>query len=183
MHPATTNLNSKDFATLLKNMNACRKTRKWAKGKDLVTFWTTCHQGDWMFFLLYFATPLDPITNELLACRFAREVQHLNPDPRVLACIETREAWARGEVSDEVRDAARDAAWDAATDAARFPAWAAAWAASQSAAWTSARAAAEAAARYPAWAAAWDATLASARAKQADIIRELVSMPVLTAFV
>lgn len=173
------NLTVDQFATLLEKLDACQEARDWAKGKDLATAWTSCHQGDWLLWLLDHAAPLNPITNELLVCRFAREVQHVNPDPRVLACIETREAWARGEVSDEVRAAARDAAEDAIHDAIGDGAEAAAWAAVEPLARDAALCFIEAATlsltRADAWATGW----AIARAKQADIIRELLPMPVL----
>jgi len=76
----------------------------------------------------------------------ARQVQHINTDPRVSACIDVAERFANGEATDEERDAARAAAWAAAGDAARDAAWAAAGDAARdaagAAAWAAARAAA-----------------------------------------
>jgi hypothetical protein len=90
-------------------------------------------------------------------------------DSRVSDCINTVEAFAKGEATQEDLADARDAAWDATAAA-----WDAAWAA-RDAAWDAARdatAAARAAAKAAAWdardaataaakAAAWDATAAA----------------------
>ena len=73
----------------------------------------------------------------LYAVWCARQVQHLNTDPRVSDCIDVAERFANGEATDEERAAAWDAAWDAA--------------------WAAAGAAAGAAARDAAGAAAGDA--------------------------
>ena len=89
----------------------------------------------------------------LYAVWCARQVQHLNTDPRVSACIDVAERFANGEATDEERAAARDAAWDAARDAA----WDAARDAARAAAWDAARAAAWDAARDAARDAAWAA--------------------------
>ena len=74
----------------------------------------------------------------LYAVWCARQVQHLNTDPRVSACIDVAERFANGEATDEERAAAGAAAgaaaWDAAGDAAGDAAWAAAWAAARDAA-------------------------------------------------
>jgi len=70
----------------------------------------------------------------LYAVWCARQVQHINTDPRVSACIDVAERFANGEATDEERDAARAAAWAAAGDAARDAAGAAAWAAARAAA-------------------------------------------------
>tara|TARA_R110000868_G_scaffold207722_1_gene456710 strand:+ start:2756 stop:3292 length:537 start_codon:yes stop_codon:yes gene_type:complete len=87
----------------------------------------------------------------LFAVWCARQVEHLNTDPRIKACNDVAERFANGEASHDelsaVRDAARAAAWDA-------------WAAARDAgaARAAARAAGDAAwdAR-DAWAAAWAA--------------------------
>lgn len=85
------------------------------------------------------------------AARVAREVAHLNPDPRVMAAIEAAEAWVR-----EPSEGNREAAWTAWVDAAAA-ADAADAAAADAAAAAAARAARAAAARE-AWMAAADAT-------------------------
>ena len=179
------NLSPVDFANALLGMNACSEAREWADGKDYATAWDTCSNSDWMFFLIGATAPLPEMVNEQLICRFARQVVHLTDDPRVLACIEVREAWIRGEVSNEVRAAARDAARDAG-----WAAWSTAGYAGGSAARSAARSAAGEAARSAAWAAARAAARAAAlgaalgardaiSAVQCDIIRELVPRPLL----
>ena len=98
----------------------------------------------------------------LYAVWCARQVQHLNTDPRVSACIDVAERFANGEATHEERDAAwaaagaaaGDAARDAAGDAAGAAARAAAWAAAGDAAGDAAGAAAGDAARDAAWDAA-----------------------------
>ena len=47
--------------------------------------------------------------------------------PEMLACVDAKRKWMRGEINSEELAAARDAAWDAARDAARDAAWDAAW--------------------------------------------------------
>ena len=53
----------------------------------------------------------------LFAVWCARQVEHLNPDPRVKAAIDTAERYANGEATDDelasAWDAASGAAWDA----------------------------------------------------------------------
>ena len=134
----------------------------------------------------------------LLAVAYARRVQHLVADQRSIAALDVAERYAHGQATaDELaaagaaaraaawaaaRDAAGDAAWeaalaaaraaarDAAGDAAGAAARAAAWAAAGDAAGDAARAAAWAAAGDAAWAAAWEA----ARARQIEIMREML---------
>ena len=105
----------------------------------------------------------------LFAVWCARQVEHLNPDPRVKTAIDTAERHAHGDATDselssaweaagpDARVAARPAAGDAAGDAARAAARPAAW----DAAWAAAWAAAWEAARDAAWAAACDAARAA----------------------
>jgi len=114
----------------------------------------------------------------LLAVQFARAAQHLNPDPRVSACLDVVEKFAQGEAPAAARAAARDAAgaasaaaWaasGAASGAARPAAWAASGAAAEAAAGAAAMAAAEAAAGAAAWAAAEAAAVDAARAAARD---------------
>ena len=109
-------------AALVK-LDACDESREWANGKTYTEAWDSCDNSEWLLWLLAETDNLSPITNELLICRFAREALHLTTDPRVLACIEVREAWIIGKATDEERKAARDAAEaavDAAGDAARI---------------------------------------------------------------
>lgn len=194
MQPET-NLSATQFAAVLDKINACQEAREWTKDKDYNTAWNTCQKPAWMFFLINAVVPLTEINDELLVCRFAREVLHLNPDPRVLACIEVREAWARGEVTDAQRKAVIATAEDAVRDAARDTGW--------TAAWSAARAAVEDSALDSGLAAAWAAamnksTLDSTQAdawfalrdiqsdfiretwdNQCDFIREIIEQPIL----
>ena len=192
------NLSAEQFSAALHDMKACDEARKWVEGLDYNTAWKTCGNPGWMFFLIKKVAPFTVIVNELLVCRFAREVVHLTDDPRVLACIEVREAWVLGKATDEeraaARGAARGAAWDASEDATAAAAWAAGWNASrvaaQSADGVTARDAAQSAAEAAAviatafvteldeeWDTAYDVATKTARAKQCDIIRELVTQP------
>lgn len=183
MQPET-NLSATQFAAVLCKINACQEAREWTKDKDYNTAWNTCQKPAWMFFLINVAAPLTEINDELLSCRFAREVLHLNPDPRVLACIEVREAWARGEATYEERKAAIATAEDAVNDAARDTGWHTTWAAARAAVEDSALDSGLAAA----WATAVDkSTLDSTQCDfiyetwdtQCDFIREIIVQPIL----
>ena len=124
MQPTTTALTAPKFAAALRKIKACPDAREWAKGKDYDTAWSMCQNPHWLLFLLDAVAPLTAINNERLVCAFAREVLHLTTDPRVLTCIETREAWAAGKATNEERAAAWAAARAAAWAAARDAAWA-----------------------------------------------------------
>ena len=104
----------------------------------------------------------------LYAVWCARQVQHLNTDPLVSACIDVAERFANGEATDEERAAAWDAARDAARAAARAAAWDAARDAARAAAWDAAGDAARDAAGDAARDAAWAAARAAARAAAMD---------------
>lgn len=186
---APANLSANRLQAALRKLGACEPARTWARRKDYATAWQECRNPEWLLWLLEETNSLSPRANELLVCRFAREVVHLNTDPRVLACIETRERWARGEASDGERESALDSAWDSAweADSAWAPARASARASARDfardsageAAWASADASArdssDDSADDSAWASAW----ASARATQCEIIREMFSRPTL----
>ena len=113
------------------------------------------------------ATPDSDSKARLFAVFCARQVQHLNPDPRVAAAIDTAEAFALGKATKEelkaARSAARSAAYDAAcaADAARS----AAYDASSDAAYDAAYAASDAA--YDAAYAAYAASDAASAARSA----------------
>ena len=131
MQTTTTPDTPETLQTALKALGACADAREWAAGKTYAEAWAQCTNPKWLLWLLQSSDHLPAKTNEALACRFARMVLHLNADPRVLDCIEAREAWIRGEATDEQRAAASAAAWDAASAAAsaaaRDAASAAAW--------------------------------------------------------
>ena len=105
-----------------------------------------------------------PVLHEY-ACRCAEYALSLidNPYPRIVAAIEAKRKWLRGEIDNSALDAARDAAWAAAWFAARAAARDAAWAAAWAASWEAARDAARAA--------AWYATLD----KNLDILTQLLN--------
>jgi hypothetical protein len=115
----------------------------------------------------------------LLAVEFARQVQHLMPDPRSVAALDTAERFANGLATLNELSDARAAAWDAARDAAWDAAWAAAWDAAWAAAWDAARAAARDAAWAAAWDAArdaaWDAAWDAAQASQKAILLRVIT--------
>ena len=123
----------------------------------------------------------------LFAVWCARQVEHLNPDPRVKTAIDTAERYAHGEATDSELAAARAAARDAASDAASAAAWAAedaAWAAAWEAEAALAAAVGARAAAWEAWAAcdaararaaAWEAARGAARAAQQKRFLEIVN--------
>ena len=114
----------------------------------------------------------------LFAVWCARQVEHLNTDPRVKQCNDVSERFTNGEATQEELAAAEAAAGAAAAAwAAGAAAEAAAWAAgaaAEAAAWA-AGAAAWAAAEAAAWAAgaAWEAVREAAGAAGADQEKEL----------
>ena len=123
------------------------------EAKRSVTVRQALEAGVSILDLLWVAGKLD-LKSQIVsfAARVAREVAHLNPDPRVMAAIEAAEAWVREPSEGNRKAATADAAW-AAADAA--------WAAAAAGDVAAARAAAAAAA-WAAWAAAADAAAADA---------------------
>jgi hypothetical protein len=154
----------KGIVEKLKSMRACSSAVEWAKTQsDWQTCWGACERGDWMLWLLgklsgrAWGEGRKPLV--LVACQCARLALPYTKDPRVLKCIETAEAWTRGEATQEELRAAAAAAADAAYDAyaAANAAYAAAYAAY--AAYDAAYAAYAAA--YAAYDAAYDAAYAA----------------------
>ena len=105
-------------------LNACDSAMGWLHTQpDAATAWRTCDRGDWMLWLLgrQSGAPESDARKHLVlaACGCARlalpqfETRYPN-DPRVRACLDTAEQWARGEAT--IADAA--AAWAAADAAA-----------------------------------------------------------------
>ena len=128
----------------LKELGACLEAVNWTGSQiDDASAWNACERGDWMLWLLgrisgpAWSDTRKPLT--LAACECARLALPYTKDPRILACIETAEAWTRGEATPEqVRAAA------AADAAAAYDAAAAADAAAVAAAYAAADAAAAA---------------------------------------
>ena len=103
----------------LKALGACPEALRWAekqKGPGLA--WKSCARGDWMLWLLgrkacpAWSDSRKPLV--LAACECARLALPYTKDPRVLKCIETAEAWTRGEATVEEARKAQDAAYAAA---------------------------------------------------------------------
>jgi hypothetical protein len=99
----------------------------------------------------------------LYAVFCARQVQHLNDDPRVSNAIDVAERFANGEATVEELLAARSAAYNAAYAAARSAVHAAARSAVHAAAYNAAYAAARSAVHAAAYNAAYAAAYAAAR--------------------
>ena len=107
--------------SILTDLSACSEAVVFAmKHPNLETAWAECERGDWM---LWFAAKrgLDRKKVVLIACECARLALTYTKNRRVLKCIETTEAWTRGEASiDDVRKAR--AAADAAAAAYAYAA-------------------------------------------------------------
>ena len=110
----------------LKATGACLEAVRWAEGQpDGTTAWSVCERGDWMLWLLgkLLGKPWSEGKKPLVltACECARLSLPYTKDPRVLKCIETAEAWTRGEVRIEqvrsARAASCAAVYAAAADA------------------------------------------------------------------
>ena len=150
----------------LEDLSACQQAVAFAAGYDnLQDAWTACPRGDW---LLWFAARrnVNRQTLVLAACACARLVLPYTKDRWVLACIETTEAWCRGEVSLEEVQKAR----------AATAVYCAAYSAATAATYASAAATAATAAVYcAAYSAATDAAATDATAKTrletANIVR------------
>ena len=129
--------------SLLNDLDACFTAQKWVRQNKFISLdeaWLKCERGDWM---LWFAAKrnIKRETLVLIACECARLALLFTKDPRVLKCIETAEAWTRGEATIErvcearvaayaAYAAAADDAYDAAyAAAAAYAAYAAAYAA------------------------------------------------------
>ena len=139
------------------------------EGKPSMTVRQALEAGVSISDLLWVAGKLD-LKSQIVsfAARVAREVAHLNPDPRVMAAIEAAEAWVR-EPSEGNTEAAADAAWATTTTtpprAATWAALAAARAATR-AAWATAAADAARGAAADAAAAGADAGLSKQRIRK-----------------
>ena len=90
--------------------NACSEAVRWCKTQpSAAAAWDNCEQAGWMFWMLG-QTDADRKKLVLAACGCARLALKHTKDPRVLACIETTESWARGEATlDQVIKARKNA--------------------------------------------------------------------------
>jgi hypothetical protein len=173
----------------LTELNACESAVRFAATHETAQAgWDACERGDWMLWLLgkQSGEPKSAARKPLvlIACECARLALPHTKDPRVLACIETTEKWARGEATIEDVRTARRAAYAAAEAAiedvrtVRFAAYAAAEAAVSAAEAAVSAAVSAAEAAVSAAYAAVSAASADARAKThkqcADIVRKYV---------
>lgn len=161
-----------ELSDFLDNHDACDEGRDWALATGCETvaeLWLRDDlRSDWRIWLACRVLP-DNVLRKF-ACRCVREIWHLLTDERSRNAVEVAERYADGLASDEELAIARDAVWDATRNAAS----AAAWDAARDAAWGAARDAAWDAAWGAAWDAARDAARNAARARQGEILRELV---------
>jgi hypothetical protein len=152
-------------------IGACETAIDWLKAQNHPTLqaaWDVCDRGDWMLWVVGKVDHSEPWSKErkplvLCACDCARTSLPYTKDPHVRVCIETIEAWCRGEATKDQVELAAAGASDAsdASDAA--------WAASD-AAWAAWAVRAVWAARA-AWA-AWAAADTLADKQHADIMRK-----------
>ena len=166
-----------NFQTYLESVHACVEAREWAGKRTARQSWDECGRADW---LLWWSARAGTDRKLIvgLACRFARTaLPFVKPgEERPLRCIETVEAWLKGEATIEQVRTARAAAYAAAAAAyAAYAADAAAYAYAYAA-----DAAADAAYAY-AYAADADAARAAARkttlAQLADLVRSMLTVP------
>jgi len=129
----------KEYAKI-KSLGACRSALEWLQSyTDPQKAWGECERGDWMLWLLSWQSEDSEPRKKLVytACQCARLALPNIKDERARKCIETTEAWIRGEASiAQVKDA-RSAAYDAAFFAASDVAYDAAYAAFAAAAYVS----------------------------------------------
>ena len=191
---------------LLIKLDACKKAKDWAQGKNFVEVYTTCERGDWLNWLFARTNPEDIQLLTLAKGHQANTVRHLMTDERSLTAVDTAIAFGEGRATREelsraaayiyaaytaaAADAGYAAAADAgyaAEDASYFSVWAARAAAdaadADDAAWAAAEAAWAARAAASAARASYAAEAArAARARQsnrqltAEIFRKYISI-------
>ena len=110
-----------ELKKLLTDLESCKEAVRWVEGRTLAEAWAECQRADWMLWLA--GRTMDRRLVVLATCAAVRPALEHAPagegGPR--RAIETAEAWARGEATeDEVRAAASaaSAAWAAAEAAA-----------------------------------------------------------------
>jgi hypothetical protein len=175
--------NTGHWSDALRAVHACHESLVWALTQpDAATAWATCERADWLLWIAGRLASTDDARKlvVLAACACARTALGRVPvgEDRPRICIETAEAWARGEATIVQVRAARADALDARVEMWRKPAAAAADAAAAAAADAAAAAAYAADAAYAAAAAATAARADSIKT-QADIVRGILSMPVM----
>ncbi len=121
-------MSTKSFLTLIAKYYPCDEARAWLRSLPDDTsheeIWATCPQGDWLLWLAGKAN-IDRKVLVMAACactrlalRFVKE-----GELRPVKCIETTEAWCRGEATiEQVKEARREAAYAYAAAAAAYAA-------------------------------------------------------------
>ena len=175
-------MSSEHWSKKLVNINACEEAIEWASTQSTYEeAWQNCERADWLLFLA--GRLCDQKQVVLAACACARTTLKFVPEgenrPRI--CIETTEAWVRGEASIEQVKAVRKDAYASAYASAAYAAYAAyavasAADAAHAVAYAAHAAAYAADAAYVATSAA-DAAHKSAHLEMCDIIRGMFSRP------
>ena len=163
---------NKSGILMLKEVGACTESIEWvASVKDIETAWAICPRSDWMIWALRKIGFKDPRKYRLWACACIRGMPladdrtlwDLLTDERSRVVVEVAERYANGNATEEERADAYASATSATS--ASTSAYAAAAAAASAAA----------AAAYVASAADASAAFDSARAWQADLLRQWIS--------
>lgn len=107
------------WSTALVTAGACKNAVAWARRQPTATAaWAACERADWMLWLAAKLSSTEARRREIVraACACARTALVHVPEGelRPLRCIETAEAWCRGEASIEAVRTAVDGAVNAA---------------------------------------------------------------------
>jgi hypothetical protein len=182
---------SPHWSGALRAVRACDQALAWAATQpDAATAWAVCERADWLLWIASRLATTDEARRRvaLAACACARTALVHIPagEDRPRLCIETIEAWTRGEATADQISAARRGAQDAAAAYAAYAAAAAAYAAAYAAASADASVASASAADAASVASASAADAAAAAwsdslRRQASIVRRILPMPVVVA--
>ena len=108
----------KHWSDCIEVLKPCSDALIWARTQESYELaWQRCERGDWMLWLLGQVLSAEQMENDrknlaLIACECARLALPYVPEgeARPLKCIETVEAWARGQATLDEIQAARAAA-------------------------------------------------------------------------
>lgn len=103
----------KTFQELLKELNACASSRKWAGQKTIEEVVAECHRGDWLLWLAS-AIEIDRCQLILPKAHCANTVRHLMKDERSKTAVDVAIAYGEGRATDEELRKAACASADAA---------------------------------------------------------------------
>src|SRR5574343_642165 len=95
---------------LLKELNACTESIKWAGDKSWEEIYNTCHRGDWLLWLFKRTNPKDFQLLTLAKGHCANTVRHLMKDERSIRAVDTAIAFGEGRATPDELKAAADAA-------------------------------------------------------------------------